>query len=100
MGPAWPAERAGRGRYSGLDGVADRAEDLAHLLTQEDQGDDRHDRDEGEDQRVLRETLAFLVVPVEEVDECQVELDHAGSVSPLGHRAHPGVATGRYVRVR
>src|SRR5207249_9042362 len=44
-----------------LDGVADVAEDLADAAAQEDQGDDRHDGDEGEDQRVLRETLAVLV---------------------------------------
>ena len=45
----------------GLDRVADRAQDRADLAAQEDQGDDRDDRDEGEDQRVLGETLAFLV---------------------------------------
>ena len=28
---------------------------------EEDQGDDRDDRDEGEDQRILREALAILV---------------------------------------
>ena len=32
-------------------------------VPQEDQRDDRHDGDEGEDQRVLRETLAVLVTP-------------------------------------
>src|SRR5438552_3813814 len=48
-------------RKRGLDRAADRAEDLADLTAQEDQGDDRNDRDEGEDQRVLGETLAFLV---------------------------------------
>src|SRR5215204_2432655 len=44
-----------------LDGVADRAQDLADLAAQEDEGDDRDDRDEGEDQGVLGESLAFLV---------------------------------------
>src|SRR4051794_12837663 len=46
---------------SRLDRGANRAEDRADRAAQEEQGDDRHDRDEGEDQRVLRETLAFLV---------------------------------------
>jgi hypothetical protein len=57
-----------------LDGRADGAQDLADLRAQEDQGDDRHDRDEGEDQRVLGETLAFLVIPVKEVDDCGEKL--------------------------
>src|SRR5712691_8174002 len=48
-------------RRSELDRATDLAEDRADLVAQEDQGDDRNDRDEGEDQRVLRETLAFLV---------------------------------------
>src|SRR6185295_5578289 len=60
-----------------LDGRADGAKDPADLRAQEDQGDDRHDRDEGEDQRVLRETLAFLVIPVKEIDDCGKEL-HLG----------------------
>jgi hypothetical protein len=61
-----PAVRTGRtagfhttvGR---LDRVADVAKDLADLPAKEDERDDRDDRDEGEDQRVLGETLAFLV---------------------------------------
>src|SRR5206468_5203147 len=40
---------------------ADLRQDRADLGAQEDQRDDRDDRDEGEDQRVLGETLAFLV---------------------------------------
>src|SRR5207253_215050 len=47
--------------WAQLDRVADLAEDRADRGAQEEQGDDRNDRDEGEDQRVLRETLAFLV---------------------------------------
>ena len=41
-----------------LDGVTDVAQDLADLIAQEDEGNDRDDRDKREDQRVLRETLA------------------------------------------
>src|SRR5687768_17298765 len=44
-----------------LDRVADVAEDRRDLAAQEDEGDDRDDCDEREDQRVLRESLAFLV---------------------------------------
>src|SRR5215211_4384919 len=44
-----------------LDRLADRAQDRLDVAAQENEGDDRDDRDEGEDQRVLRETLAFLV---------------------------------------
>ena len=44
-----------------LDRVADRAQDRADLAAEEDEGDDRDDRDEGEDQRVLGETLTFVV---------------------------------------
>src|SRR5204862_301576 len=47
-----------------LDGVTDVAQDLADLIAQEDEGNDRDDRDKREDQRVLRETLAFLVAPL------------------------------------
>src|SRR3954447_17868866 len=43
------------------DRAADLAEDRADLTTQEDECDDRDDRDEGEDQRVLGETLPVLV---------------------------------------
>src|SRR3954464_1993743 len=59
-----PAVRSSRQ----LDVLTDRAEDLADRRAQEEQGEDRHDGDEGEDQRVLRETLAFLVA-IEESDE-------------------------------
>ena len=44
-----------------LDAFADHAEDAADLRAEEDEGTDRDDRDQSEDQRVLRETLAFLV---------------------------------------
>src|SRR6476469_173305 len=67
-----------------LDGVADRAEDLADLAAQEDQGDDRDDRDEGEDQRVLGETLAFLV-PTKRGEELMNERHAAASWM----RSHP-----------
>ena len=39
--------------------VADVRDDLADLTAQEDQGNDRDDRDEGEDQRVLGEALSL-----------------------------------------
>ena len=48
-------------RDSELDRVPHVAQDAADLIAQEDEGNDRDDRDEGEDQRVLREALAFLV---------------------------------------
>jgi hypothetical protein len=35
-----------------LDRLSDCAEDRADLVAEEDQGDDRNDRDEGEDQRL------------------------------------------------
>jgi len=44
-----------------LDGSTDGAEDAAHLVAQEDEGDDRNDRDECKDQGVLRQTLTFGV---------------------------------------
>src|SRR5215210_497501 len=58
--------------FERLDRGADLAQDRADLPTEEDQGDDRDDGDEGEDQRVLGETLAFLVTTKggeERVDE-------------------------------
>ena len=45
--------------------VADVLEDLAHDRAQEEQGDDHDDRDEGEKQTVLNESLAFLVLALE-----------------------------------
>ena len=41
---------------------ADRVQDARDLVAQEDKGDDRDDGDEREDQRVLGETLALLVL--------------------------------------
>src|SRR5688572_21091784 len=60
-----------------LDRRPDRAQDRADLGAQENQGNDRDDRDEGEDQRVLRETLALLVAP--ERGEEAVEERHAAA---------------------
>jgi hypothetical protein len=54
---------------SRLDRRADLRQDRADLRPEEDQGDDRNDGDEREDQRVLRETLAFLV-PTSEARNC------------------------------
>ena len=45
--------------------VADVLEDLAHDRAQEEQGDDHDDRDEGQEQTVLNESLAFLVLATE-----------------------------------
>jgi hypothetical protein len=52
-----------------LDGRADHAEDLADLATKEQKRNDRDDGDQGEDQRVLGETLAFLIITLERSDE-------------------------------
>src|SRR4051812_6980431 len=49
--------RPGALRSTVLDRRADLAQDRADLVAEEDQGNDRDDRDEGEDQRVLGETL-------------------------------------------
>src|SRR5204862_5756335 len=59
-----------------LDGIADRAQDLADLAAQEDEGDDRDDGDEREDQRVLGETLALLVL--REAGDERVDVGHSG----------------------
>ena len=47
--------------------VADVLEDLAHDRAQEEQGDDHDDRNEGQEQTVLNESLAFLVLVAEPV---------------------------------
>ena len=56
---------------TGLDGLADRAQDRADLAAEEDQGDDRDDGDEGEDQRVLGEALAFLIAADAGEEPCE-----------------------------
>jgi hypothetical protein len=78
----WPGSR-GCAAVRLLDGAAHGAEDLAHLGAQEDQGDDRHDGDEGEDQRVLRETLAVLVVSIENHEDSRDE-GHVERCLPIG----------------
>src|SRR5512135_2408737 len=65
--------RGGEGRSSGGTDDDDRA-------AQVDQGEDRDDGDEGEDQRVLRETLAFLVTP--EGSEERGDEGHGSGASP------------------
>jgi hypothetical protein len=45
-----------------LDRVTNVAQNGTDLATQEEQRDDRHDCDKGEDEGVLGETLAFLVL--------------------------------------
>src|SRR5512141_2469383 len=74
-----------------LDRVAHGAEDLADLAAQEDEGNDGHDRDEGEDQRVLREALAFLVT-IEEVHDCKIDRRHEDAYLLPSRR--PGLAEG------
>src|SRR3989304_5567191 len=56
-----PAASGGAEGRASLDRGADVREERLDLAAQEDEGDDRDDGDEGEDQRVLREPLAFLV---------------------------------------
>ena len=56
--------------------VADVLEDLAHDRAQEEQGDDHDDRDKGQEQTVLNERLAFLVLTVEPVEKSANELKH------------------------
>ena len=51
-----------------LDRRTDRAEDVADRAAKEQEGNDGNDRDEGEYQSLLRETLAFVVTP-ERIDE-------------------------------
>src|SRR5664280_567860 len=51
-----------------LDRLSDGAEDLADLAAEEDEGHDREDRDQGEDQRVLREALTLIVMMKPRVD--------------------------------
>src|SRR5579862_4579823 len=48
------------GRWSRLDRVADVAQDRADLAAQEEQGNDRDDRDQGQDEGVLGEALAVF----------------------------------------
>src|SRR5919107_1326716 len=68
--------------------VTDDAEDVADLAAQENQGQDRDDGDEGEDQRVLREALPFLVT-IEEIDDGGVNLKHLG-LPPFIRDPQPG----------
>src|SRR5215203_1768378 len=82
-GTAGSRRRSLCGRRS--DGLADGVEDAADLAPQEDEGDDRDDRDESEDQRVFRESLAFVVV-AERCDEGD-ELIHVVHVL-LSFRIH------------
>src|SRR2546425_5811842 len=65
-----------------LDAGTDGAEDVADGAAQEQEGHDRNDRDEGEDQRVLRETLTFLVTPQRAED--RGEEGHGGP-PPISH---------------
>src|SRR6187402_2259661 len=80
---------------SGLDRVADGAEDLADLATQEDEGDDRDDGDQRQDQRVFREALAFLIT-IKEVHDCKVDVRHWGVTSFLRSSPDEPEAGSRY----
>src|SRR6266850_113495 len=86
-GPRFPSDRVPEGT---LDRAADRAENRADLVAQEDQGDDRNDRDEGEDQRVLRETLAFLVA----AEGCDESMKKRHAVGYLLSRDLPKIPPG------
>jgi len=55
FGLNWKRVNPFRGRIS--DAVSDVAQDFRNLATEEDQGDDCYDRDEGEDQCILGQTL-------------------------------------------
>src|SRR5436190_2174929 len=76
-----------------LDVLADGAEDLADRRAQEEQGEDRHDRDEGEDQRVLRETLAFLVTPESAEERGDEGHDRLPPVCPPTNQSGESVGT-------
>src|SRR5205085_11979817 len=43
--------------------LADAAEDPRNLMTERSEDDDRHDRDQGEQERVLDERLTLLTLP-------------------------------------
>src|SRR5262249_28164202 len=64
-----------------LDRRADRAEDVADRAAKKQEGDDRNDRDEGEDQRVGSATRRVLVT-LDEVDESSHER-HCFPVPPF-----------------
>src|SRR5215204_6523606 len=70
-----PAAQSSICERRSLDRIADRAQDLADLAAQEDEGDDRDDRDKREDQGVLGESLAFVIVADVRLDESD-ELIH------------------------
>src|SRR3954453_13278689 len=74
-----------------LDRRADLVKDRRDLAAQEDEGDNRDNRDEGEDQRVLGETLALLVLR-DAGDEC-IEQLHVG-VPPFLESSRTSAATG------
>ena len=67
-------------RPARLDAFADHTEDAADLRAKEDEGNDRDNRDQGEDQRVFSETLALLVAP--EGSEERVESEQGGLLTP------------------
>ena len=57
--------------------VADVLEDLAHDRAQEEQGHDHDDRDEGQEQTVLNQSLAVLFLASELGEKSADELKHS-----------------------
>ena len=78
----WCVHRAGRSRL-GLERVAEFAQDRADLSAEEEQRDDREDRDQGKDQRVLRESLALLVAMEPRVDRAHERHGSDSLADPL-----------------
>src|SRR5450759_4654835 len=76
-----------------LDRSSDVAEDLRDLAAQEDEGNDRDDRDEGEDEGVLGEALPLLVARHERRDE-NIETSHGGVTSFPSRVSRPAGAGG------
>jgi hypothetical protein len=63
--------------------VADVLEDLAHDRAQEEQGHDHDDRNKGQEQSVLNESLAFLVLAAVLGEKRTVELKHMCALPPF-----------------
>src|SRR5438874_12112 len=78
--PRPPGGEAGLFEWSSIDRRrwsdrrTDGAQDLADGAAEEQQCHDRDDRDEGQDEGVLGEALSFLVVPMEKIHECEIQL--------------------------
>jgi hypothetical protein len=66
-----------------LEVLGDVAEDLAHDRAKEQKGHDHDDRNQGQEQTVLNEGLAFLILPREASKKSADELKHALQVPPF-----------------